>query len=236
MTEKKLWKFALIPLIINILAFILLVTLYVHYYDDIFLIITKPLGTLDIANPHNFLLHILDGLLWFLRGIFKVLFFLISFIIIFLVVLFLSSLVNAPFYEAMAEKILILKNKREDRPFKFNIFWGDLLHSLKIELFKIIFFFGVAALLFLLGWIPVVGPFFSFLGILFAAWVFAFGLCTFPMVINRDGFRDILTWAKSEKMTLIGFGLPSLIPFVGLLIIHFQVVGGTLLFIDRKLV
>lgn len=233
-SQKSLWKFVLIPLALNSLALVLLVVLYFAYVGELFSFISGLPGSLDIAEPANVLWHILDGLLWFARGILKLLFVLLSLVIIFVAVFLMSSLVNSPFYEAMAEKILILKGGREDKPFVFKNFLGETGHSLKIEAFKVGFFLAVSLGLLFLSFIPVLGFVFSLFGFVFAAWFFAFGLATFPMVLNRRKFSQMLGWGLQNKMALVGFGLPSLIPVLGVILASFQVVGGTLLYIDLK--
>lgn len=234
LAQKKLWKFVLIPLVINSLALILLISLYFAYFNDLFVFVTKPLGALDITDPQNYWWHFLDGLLWVARQLLQIVFILLSLVMIFVAVFLLSSLINSPFYESMAEKILILKECREDRPFTMDLFFKETVHSLKIELYKLVLFLSLTVVLVLFSFIPVVGLVFSLLAFIFTSWFFAFGLSAFPMVLDRLKFRQILRWGLNHKMALIGFGLPSMIPIIGLLLISFQVVGGTLLYIDNK--
>lgn len=224
----------MLPFVINVLLLILLVTLYLNFFSDIFAFVTQPLGSLDVADPKGFLWHVLDGLLWLARNLLKVLFLLLSLVVIFAAVFFLSSLVNAPFYEAMAEKILVIQNAFQDRSFQAKVFLKELAHSIKISLYKIAVFMLFSLILFLLSLIPVLGIVFTILGFFFVAWFFAFELCTYPLVVENRNFREMLIWSSRRKMYLAGFGLPSLIPIVGLMILSVQVVGGTLLFLDLK--
>jgi uncharacterized protein involved in cysteine biosynthesis len=232
--NRTLWKFALIPLLINILSLILLLTLYFHYFSDIFSFITTPLGTLDITTPENIFWHILDGLLWVLRFLMKALFFLFSFILIFVVIFIVSSIINAPFYELLTEKILVLHNDLEDKPFQLKTFLIELKHTFAIESYKLLVFASIAIVLFIGSLIPLIGPFFTLLGFFFAAWVFAFGLCTYPMLIKKNSFKEMISWALNNKGLLIGFGMLSTIPIIGILTIHFQVAGSALIHMNRK--
>jgi len=227
--NPKLWKYVLVPTLINFLALIILVTLYVSYFNDIFLLLTKPLSGLDILEPQNFWGHFFDGTLWIVRQLFKLLVFLVSLILIFVVVFLISSVINAPFYEAMSEKILELLGLGTASTFKG--FIKNFVYSLKIEMSKFFIFAGAVLVLFLLSWLPVVGVIFSILMFLFVAWMFAFGLCTYPMVVAGASFTQMLRWGWNHKALLTGFGLPSVIPFLGLFIIFFQIAGGTLLYV-----
>ena len=234
LSHKKLWKFSFIPFLINLLGLILMVSLYLHFFNDIFSFITSPLGSIDIAKPEGILLHMADIALWFVRNLMMVLFFVIALVAIVVVVYFASSLINSPFYEMMAEKILIQEGVRSEVSFSFSNFLKDSMHSIKIEFFKMSFFLSGSLFLFVLSFIPAIGFVFSFIGFVFTSWTFAFGLCVFPLVLKRVSFRSILKWGLSRKLRLIGFGLPALIPFLGMLIMNFQVVGGTLLFIENE--
>ncbi|OVE81959.1 hypothetical protein BVY03_01535 [bacterium K02(2017)] len=229
--NKNLWKFAFIPLLINISLLFLLVSLYVGYFDVVFTSISKPIIGWDIKDPSNFLWTILDSALWLVRGVIKIIFFILCLMIIFVLVYFISSIINSPFYEVLAEKVLIKHGLLSEEPFKFNLFLKSVLHSLKIEFSKIFLFVFVSLGLFVMSWVPIVGPLFSLLGILFTSWTFAMGLSTYPMVLKRASFNDVLGWSSQNKFRLIGFGLPAIIPFFGLLIMNFQVVGGTLIYI-----
>ncbi len=230
-SHPKLWKYVLIPTVINFLALIILVTFYLHYFNDIFLLLAKPFGGLDVLNPQDFWGHFFDGTLWIARQIIKILVFLLSLVLIFIAVFIVSLVINAPFFEALSEKILVIKGVEEASTLKG--FVSNFIYSLKIEIYKFFIFAGTILVLFLLSWIPIVGPVFSILMFLFVAWMFAFGLCTYPLVLQHRPFTEMLAWGLKNKGLLIGFGLPSLIPFVGFFIIFFQVAGGTLLYLDH---
>lgn len=231
--HKPLWKFVVLPLCLDFFLLLLLMALYLYFFNDLFLFLTGSLGNIDVASPDGFLEHILDGVFWVLRHLLKLVLFLVSVVVIFVSVYLLSQLINAPFYEAMAEKILILKGKRQDYPFSIKRMLSESTHAFKIEGFKLLFFTSVSILLALMAWIPVVGFVFFIFGLFFSAWTFAFALCAFPMVLEKQSFSNILTWAKKRKLKLIGFGLFAMIPFVGLILAPFQVVGGTLLYLDE---
>jgi CysZ protein len=230
--NRSLWKFAIIPTVINFFALVLLIAFFVGYFSDVFALLIKPLGGLNVANPHGFWLHFVDGILFVLRVLFEVIFFFISLIVIVMAVFVLSMIVNGPFYEMLAEKIILLKGNSSEATLKLSSWARNFFYSLKTELKKTLLFIGVTLCLFILSFIPVVGVVFSVGIFLFSAWMFAFSLSTYPLVIERRPFGEILRWGLKRKMLLLGLGLPSLVPFVGLVIMFFQVAGGTVMYFD----
>jgi uncharacterized protein involved in cysteine biosynthesis len=232
--NKTLWKYAFIPLILNILGVIFCVSLYLWYFNDIFAFLSKPLGGIDIVDASGFWWSTLDALLWFVRNLFKIFIFTLSLLFVFVFVYLIATIVNSPFYEMMAEKILILQGVRTDQPFQVKRFLSETAHSLKIQTAKLLLFTAVTVALTIFSWIPLIGILFSLVQFFFTAWLFAFSICTFPFVIDKKPFSQILQWAWRHKLSFTGFGLPSLIPFLGLLLMSFQVTGGTLLCLEKQ--
>jgi CysZ protein len=232
--HKSLWKFAFIPLLLNLLSLIFFISLYTHFYDDVFRFLLTPFGQLDVVNPQNFWQHALDVAYWVLRAFLQVLIFVISFLLIVICVYLLSLIVNGPFYEILSERVLMLEGARQEKTFAFKVFFQEILHALKVEVFKVSFFIVITVCLFALSWIPIAGFLFTILQFFFTAWFFAFGVCIYPLVLERVPVKGIFSWGRHHKLHLIGFGLPALVPFLGLLLMNFQVIGGTLLYLEKK--
>lgn len=232
--HKTLWKFVLIPFFLNLLFFALILFLYFHFYDDVFAALFKPFAKWDIANPQGFWQNVLDGVYWFLRLLIQAVVFVVSFLIILMSVYLASLVLNGPFYELLSEKVLVLRGELSDKPFAIKEFLIEVKHSLKTEAAKAALFITVTLVLFLLSWIPVLGLVATALQFVFSAWFFAFGVCAYPLVLQRTPVREILKWGTARKSLLFGFGLPSMIPFVGLILMNFQVVGGTLLYVENR--
>lgn len=232
--NKTLWKYAFIPFVLNILGVIFCVSLYLWYFNDIFAFLSKPLGGIDIVDASGFWWSALDAILFFVRHLLKIFIFTLSLLFVFVFVYLAATIVNSPFYEMMAEKILILQGVRTDRSFQFKQFWLEIAHALKIQMAKLLLFTAVTVALTVLSWIPLIGILFSVVQFFFTAWLFAFAICTFPFVIDKKPFSQILKWAWRHKMSFTGFGLPSLIPLLGLFLMSFQVAGGTLLYLEKQ--
>lgn len=232
--NKTLWKYAFIPFVLNIFGLIFSVSLYLWYFDDIFVFLSKPLSGIDIINASGFWWSSLDAILWIVRNLFKIFIFTLSLLLVFVGVYLTSTVVNSPFYEMMAEKILILQGMRTEKPFQLNLLMSEIIHSLKIQMAKLLLFAVITIAITILSWIPMIGILFSVVQFFFTSWIFAFSICTFPFVIDKKPFSQILKWAWHHKMSFTGFGLPSLIPFLGLLLMSFQVTGGTLLYLEKQ--
>jgi len=227
-SNRELWKFAILPFLLNLIIFAIMITGYVGYFGEIMQAGAKVVATLDIPDPQGFWAYTFDGLYWVLRALFMVLFFLLSLVMIFVATFLISQIINASFFEMMSERILVKEGVLTDVPFKFI----DTFHAIKIEVFKTALFGTLSLVLLSLSLIPLVGMFFAILQLSITAWFFAFGLSSYPMVKTKKPFREILLWGLQHKLSLLGFGLPALIPFLGLFTMSFQVVGGTLLYKD----
>lgn len=231
--HRSLWKFALIPVMINIFIFAGFLALSFHYTGDLMGLLLKPLAAFLDVSGDGFLQALLAGIFWVIRQIIRLLVFLLTLVLICLLAYMAGSLINAPFYEMLAEQVLVLHGARADRSFSWKEFFTLLRDGLKFEFFKIIFFGGLTLALTVLSWLPGVGVVFLVLQFILLAWLFAFGICTYPMLLEQVSFQDMLKWGGRRKLRLVGFGLFSLIPLVGLLAMPFQVVGGTLLYLEQ---
>lgn len=235
LARPRLWVYLIIPLFLNALLIIVLLSAYSAYAGPLFAKLAGTLGGLDIVEPQGFFSHIGDGLLWVARGLLKIVFFVLSIVLIFVFGFFISGFINSPFYENLCEKILILEGKRQDAPFTWEKFRKNLIYTLRTEAVKFLVFMTISLTLLVLSFIPVVGVVIGFLQILFTAWLIAFGLCTLPLSLQRTPARQVMRWGRQRKLMLIGFGLPSLIPLIGVMLMGLQVPGATLLFIDQSL-
>lgn len=227
-----LWKYALVPLCLNIVAAGFFLSLYWHYAGSLYAALVKPLLAFDVATPVTFWQHVADVALWFIRVGLKTIVFVVSLALMAATSFLSASIVNGPFYELLCEHVLILLGRRTPVPFSFKGFVSECLHAFRVELTKAAAFVVVSGALFVLSWIPFVGALFAFAQFVFAAWFFAFGICAYAFVLDKIGPATIFRWGRRNAMRLIGFGLPSLIPLVGLVLSHFQVVGATLLYVD----
>lgn len=233
LSEKRLWVYAILPFLINLAALFLLVTLYINYFPDIFNLIGGPFQHLD-ANHAWARFFLVSMVLWAINKILMVMFFLLSILLILIFVFVISSLVSAPFYEMLAEKIMVLKGACGERHFSIKQVLSESMHTIRFEALRWFFYMLIFAVLFLLSLIPVVGVFFSLLQFFITAWFFALSYCVFPMVVERRSTREMFKWALKNKFRLAGFGILALVPFLNFFIAMIQVVGGTLMYLESR--
>lgn len=144
----------------------------------------------------------------------------------------LTLLIGGPLYEHIAEKAeeqLGLDTSGDGASWARSLARG-VRDSLKIVLIAL----SGAAVLFLLGFVPVVGQIASpVLGALFGAWVVTLEMV--GLVFQRRGLtlRDRRRTLRRHRTTVFGFGLPAyllcLVPVAQLVVIPSAVVGGTML-------
>lgn len=232
--HRELWKYAVIPVMLNVFAAGVVAFFFVRHAGAAFAYLTHPLESFRVADPVGLFQHAASLAVWAARTFLTAFIFIVGLALTAACLYVFGMVLCGPFYESLSERVLVLTGERTDAPFQLASFASASWHCLKTECAKAAFFACVSAALFLLGWIPVVGLIFSALQLIFSAWFFAFGISTYPLVLERAAFARLLTWGWNNAARLVGFGLPSLIPFAGVLFGPFQVVGATLLYVDRK--
>ncbi len=111
-SHRELWKFVVIPFLISIVIFAGLVSFYFGYFSQILAFLQRPFVALDVTDPQGFLSYVLDGVLWFVRQLLTVVVFAVSSVFMAVLGYFIVNIVSAPFYEAMADKIMLLLKHR----------------------------------------------------------------------------------------------------------------------------
>lgn len=232
--HRALWKYILIPSLINVTLFACLLMLVFHYTDDVLGILMQPVQGVFTTSAGGVWGAVSGFFLWLIGILFKMILILLALILTGLVVFVAGSMINAPFYEKLSEEILVLHAVWQAPPFSWRRFLSNLTGALKFEAGKAALMVLGAVVFMLLSWIPVLGLLSMPVQLVYFSWLFAWGICAFPFLLNGDGFKKIFMWGTANKLALAGFGLPSLVPFLGLLFLPCQVVGGTLLYLDIK--
>jgi CysZ protein len=106
-------------------------------------------------------------------------------------------------------------------------FWSRLLRTIKEELKKALLVLALPLVLLL---IPAVG---TVLALLAAGICIAWDYLDFSIAREHVLLKERLRVLWRHKFEALGFGLPLLVPFVGLLLLPFAVLGATRLYFDR---
>jgi len=156
----------------------------------------------------------------------------------FVVVAASSTVIAAPFNDALSEEVERLVAGREAAPFNLAAVLRDIGRTLRLELLKLSIYLLVMVPALLLSWIvPVVGNIlYTVFGFFFTTFYFAVDYVDWPASRRNLGVRQRLRWMRARWFTLLGFGsgvwLLLFLPLINLLFMPAAVAGGTLFFLD----
>jgi CysZ protein len=144
----------------------------------------------------------------------------------------LTLLIGDPFYEKISANV---EAKLGGTPGEVELsFWRTLARSIKDSLRLLVFTVLIGIVLFVAGFIPVVGEtVVPFVGLLVSAWVLALELTTVPF--ERRGIRFIQRrrMLRGRRSMSLGFGIATfvcfLIPLGAVLVMPAAVAGATLM-------
>lgn len=218
--ESWLFKWLVIPLIIDfILMFFGLVIMLTHIGEWATLITVQL-----ISAQAGFWYFVLYYPLLLLMG-------LTASVAVFYSVFVLSSVVAAPFYAILVEKILVKKGVRPDRPFDLGRWLSISLKMLGISLLKAMVFLVVGVVLLVISFIPglnVLSIFATFL-------IIAFDCMDYSFETMEMNFSSRMRFFKNHLREFLGMGafltLTAFIPGLTLLVLPIAVCGAADLFV-----
>ncbi len=212
--------FVILPLTINVILFIALVSFA-----------TQQFGVL--------LEHFMPSLpdwLSFLEYIIWPLFVLLVLVIIFFSFTMVANIIAAPFNGFLAEKVeAVVRGEDNSPPFS----WGELVamvpRTMTREMRKLAYFLPRAIGLLILSLIPGVNIIATPLWLLFGAWMMAIQYIDYPADNHKLGWNEMLAWLREKRWQSLGFGgmtyVVLLVPIVNLLAMPAAVAGATLFWV-----
>ena len=218
--QPGLRMFVLLPLTINLLLFIGLISLAVQQFELL-------LNTFMPSLPDW--LSFLEFLLW-------PLFALLVLVILFFTFTMVANLLAAPFNGFLSEKVeSVVRGTDVSPPF----YWSELLamvpRTLGRELRKLAYFLPRAIGLLVLSLIPGVNIIATPLWVLFGVWMMAVQYIDYPADNHKLGWNEMLAWLRERRWQCLGFGgmtyLVLLVPVVNLLAMPAAVAGATLFWV-----
>jgi len=226
--QRSLWPYAILPMLINLVLLGSMIGTFSFFYDESYTWLAAQLGSLHIESPNTWILHLANALLWVLDKLFQLLIILLNLILMLLLFYALGFLIAAPFNDLLSEKVeQLVTGNISSLPF-----WKNIVRTFKAELLKILFFLGIPLFLLLVTTFPFLGPsLYPFITIVFGMFDLGFNYLDYPMARRLLPFRERLRFARSNTLTVVGFGLPFAIPFTNFLLMPILVVGGTLLYL-----
>jgi CysZ protein len=209
---------AVLPFLVTLTLYIFAFYIFVDHADDLLEMVWSP----ETGESS----WIVGWLHWTYTHIVKWILYFVVLIIMFYTFIVLSIALASPVYDYISTKYE-------------SVYYHDaaqegaapsgrgLLTVLKEELKKAVLMLIIPIPLI---FVPVVGTLLSFLvASVFIAWDFT----DFSLARDCPLLKDRMRAVWQHKWSLLGFGSPILIPFLGLVIMPFAILGATTLYFDR---
>lgn len=233
LVNAKLWHLAVLPLLINLILFVVILQLAFHHWMPYLEKILTP--TLPALPKYlqwlGFLTTFLGWLWhWIVDGLVLVLVLLIS------VISFNSvgCVIAAPFNDLLSERIEeILVGEANSCPFSLKTFLAELKRTVVQALLKplmIVVIWILTLPILLLPFGPMVV---AAINAISAFWFLALEFIDLPMARAGWELKRRRAWARARPQSILGFGaaLHLLLP-IAFLVMPAAVAGGTILFVD----
>lgn len=151
-------------------------------------------------------------------------------------VLLLSSVVAAPFNDALSEAVEHILTGETAPPFSFSRMLADVARTIRLELLKVLIYLAVVGPMFLASFvIPGVGQLISLVGFALTAAYLGIDYVDWPAARRNWSVSDRVAFTRRQLPAVAGFGtgvwLLLFIPLVNLLFMPAAVAGGTMLFV-----
>ncbi len=234
-SHPRLWLWAIIPFLINLILMITIIVIFAHYSDDIYTSFSAFFGGLNIENPTVWYMHALNGLLFVINLVFRLLIVIFGLIIILFISYALAIIIAGPFNDILSEQVEMIVIKSGQAPFSIKRFIKDSWRVIKMELIKALILILIPLVLFVVNFIPLIGGFlYVLLAFLFGAWDMGFAFAELPLGRRFVPIKKRFAFGSKHKWALMGLGIGFVIPFFYLIFAAPLAVGGTLLYLDRQ--
>ncbi len=222
--QPRLISYSIIPVIIN---FIIYTGIFVLSYRWL-LNWTRSMSGAGSPDPTswNVLLHVLLLILGFI----------VLLVVCYFLFTILGGIVTAPFNENTSR---IVEEKITGEKLITNLgFWKDNFLSIKAEMQKLLFYFSILFIFFLMNFIPLIGNSVSIvLGIIFSFYFNALDFLDYPMQRKLMSFKQKLVVTQRGGMITYGFGAMAFMmmffPIVNVFMKPILVVAGTSLYWEK---
>ena len=232
--HRVLWKWALLPAIVNIVVFAVAFALFLAFYPDLYTLAT---GFLYLDAPQTWYAWLWVAPLRLLAWFIGLLLLVTALVILYFVFLILGTMIAAPFLDILAQRVEALVT---GQALQGQTSLLDAVRSIGFsiieELRKLGFFLAVQITLLLLGLIPVLTPFTVLAATLFTMFFLPLEYASFAMDHRQLRFRQRRALIWQHRWLMFGFGIAAfltlLIPLLNFICLPALVVGGTLLIVE----
>jgi CysZ protein len=232
--HRVLWKWALLPAIVNIVVFAVAFALFLAFYPDLYTLAT---GFLYLDAPQTWYAWLWVAPLRLLAWFIGLLLLVTALVILYFVFLILGTMIAAPFLDVLAQRVEALVT---GQALQGQTSLLDAVRSIGFsiieELRKLGFFLAVQITLLLLGLIPVLTPFTVLAATLFTMFFLPLEYTSFAMDHRQLRFRQRRALIWQHRWLMFGFGIAAfltlVIPLLNFICLPALVVGGTLLIVE----
>lgn len=226
--QPGLKRFVLIPLLANIVVFVILTTLLFQSFSSLTDWFTGLLSFWSwLAVIATFIATVISGLAVFII----LMIYGYSFNLI-------TNIIAAPFYGILAEKI---ETRLTQTTIPAESIGQMVARTFKREMVKLWYFVSRGLLvsigLFFLALIPLVNLLVPVLALMWAAWVMTLQYVDYPADNHKLPFKTLRQQVKQQSYSTLGLGgtimLSSMIPVVNIFVMPIAVAGGTLFWIKE---
>jgi CysZ protein len=234
--HRVLWKWALLPTIVNIIVFAAAFALFLAFYSDLYALAT---GFLRLEPPETWYAWLWVAPLRLLAWGIGLLMLVTALVVLYFAFLILGTMIAAPFLDVLAQRVEALATGRH-MPGQTTFL--EAVRSIGVsileELRKLGFFLAVQLALLLLGLIPVLTPFIVIAAALFTMLFLPLEYGGFAMDHRQLRFRQRRALIWQHRWLMLGFGaaafLTLVIPLLNFICLPVLVVGGTLLILHTE--
>lgn len=229
--HRGLARYWLFPILITGIALIAVFYGAGSLYDDLAAAVWSlfPESWSDASGWTGGLLR---GLRWLLEVLAGIMIALLGLIAVFL----LSSVVAAPFNDALSEAVEDILTGRRAAPFSFRRMVADIVRTIRIELLKVVVYVVVIGPMFVVSFlVPGVGQLVSLAAFVLTAVYLGVDYIDWPAARREWSVGDRVAFVRRQLPAVAGFGtgvwVLLFIPLVNLLFMPAAVAGGTMLFV-----
>jgi len=229
--HPKLARYWVFPILITACALVAVFYGAGSYYDDLG-------GAVWSLFPESWSQTTgwVGALLSALRWIIEVLAGILITVLGLVLVLVLSSIVAAPFNDALSEAVEHILTGDAPPAFSFSRMVADIVRTIRLELLKVFVYLAVVGPMFLASFIvPGVGQVISLVGFALTAVYLGIDYVDWPAARRNWSVSDRVAFTRGQLPAVAGFGtgvwLLLFIPLVNLFFMPAAVAGGTILFL-----
>jgi CysZ protein len=178
---------------------------------------------------------LLSALRWFINLVLGLLLALLGLVL----VVILSSIVAAPFNDALSEAVEQILTGQSAPPFAFKRMLADIVRTIRLEILKVLVYAAVVGPMFLASFVvPGIGQILSLVGFALTAIYLGIDYVDWPAARRDWSVGERVTFARQRLAAVAGFGtgvwVLLFVPLVNLFFMPAAVAGGTMLFIAAQ--